>query len=144
MKLRVATPLGLSCTLPPSCFTFFSLLLVSFVSRLGLVRLDSAMLGPRTVLPFSPSLFLSLSSVSLSQGPLPLQPLATITGPHSYQPLVFTSDQVGGDLNKTTSKLRYPRLPLSLPSTQTRQFDSRGGREGRRTQHEYTSAGAST
>lgn len=88
-------------------FHFFLPLLVSFVSRLGLVRLGSAMLGPRTVLPFSPSLSFPLA-VSLSQGLSPLQPLAGITGPHSYQPLVFTSDQVGGDLDKTTNKLRYP------------------------------------
>lgn len=54
----MATPMGLSCTLPPSCFTFFLPLLVSFVSRLGLVRLDSALLGPQQPLSFS--LFTSL------------------------------------------------------------------------------------
>lgn len=54
----MATPMGLSCTLPPSCFTFFLPLLVSFVSRLGLVRLDSALLGPQQ--PLSLSLFTSL------------------------------------------------------------------------------------
>lgn len=55
LRQSEATPLGLSCTLPPSCFTFFLPLLVSFVSRLGLVRLDSALLGPRA------SIFLCLA-----------------------------------------------------------------------------------
>lgn len=76
-------------------------------SRLGNARTQN---GP----PFL-SLFLFFSSCLPFARPLaPLQPLATITRPHSYQPLVFTSDQAGGDLDKTTSKLRYPRLPLSL------------------------------
>lgn len=123
----MATPMGLSCTLPPSCFTFFLPLLVSFVSRLGLVRLDSALLGPQPSL--SLSLFLLLryspllrpSSVLASRElrpsssvPLPrvLPPLHPPAGPRGYQPLVFTSGQLGGDFDKTTSKLNPPARPL--------------------------------
>lgn len=133
MKLRVATPLGLSCTLPPSCFTFFSL--CSFRLYLDSVWFASAR---QCSDPERSSLSLPLSFslvVSLSQGPSPLQPLATITGPHGYQPLVFTSDQVGGDFDKTTSELRYP--PSSSPSAHcaARQFDSQGtGRGKKRTE----------
>lgn len=73
----MATPMGLSCTLPPSCFTFFLPLLVSFVSRLGLVRLDSALLGPQPSLSLSLFLFLRYSpllrpsSVLASREPRP-------------------------------------------------------------------------
>lgn len=134
-ELRVATPLGLSCTLPPSCFTFFSPLLVSFVSRLGLVRLGSALLGPRTALPLLPPFSIqSPLVVPLSRDRL--QPLAPLAGPYGYQPLVFTSDQVGGDPDKTTSKLKYS--PATLRPARRHVSSIAKEREGRRTLREHT------
>lgn len=139
----MATPLGLSCTLPPSCFTFFLPLLVSFVSRLGLVRLDSVLLGPQTDVSLSLrlSFFLLMSgvfrSLARSRGPSscpcctgprpPPGPLDPLAGPHGYQPLVFTSGQLGGGFDKTTSKLKHP--PASLrPATCPRLARSSGAR----------------
>lgn len=130
--MRVATPLGLSCTLPPSCFTFFLPLLVSFVSRLGLVRLGSVLLGPQTDVslslrvssfPFGPGVSRSLarsrgpSGCPCSAGPRPPPgPLDPLAGPHGYQPLVFTSGQLGGGFDKTTSKLKHPPASLRPPT----------------------------
>lgn len=129
----MATPMGLSCTLPPSCFTFFLPLLVSFVSRLGLVRLDSALLGPQQSLSLSLYLYFSSSfarlsttppviGLSIAREPRPspslfhgslFPPLHPPAGPRGYQPLVFTSGQLGGDFDKTTSKLKPTRPPAS-------------------------------
>lgn len=87
----MATPMGLSCTLPPSCFTFFLPLLVSFVSRLGLVRLDSALLGPQPSLSLSISLPSLLSTtppvigLSIARAPS-LQLCPSCTGPPAPSP----------------------------------------------------------
>lgn len=118
MKLRVTTPMRLSCTLPPSCFTFFSL--CSFRLYLDSVWFASARRssGPGRSLALIRVFACCLASAG------PRRPLVPLAGPHGYQPLVFTSDQVGGDLDKTTSKLKYPACLRSL-GAQTRQFDSR-------------------
>lgn len=92
----------------PRVSLFFLPLLVSFVSRLGLVRLGSAVLGPRTAFSF---LLTPRASHFSFAGPL-FPSLAPLAGPHGYQPLVFTSDQVGGDLDKTTNKLKVCPLPV--------------------------------
>lgn len=131
----MATPLGLSCTLPPSCFTFFSL--CSFRLYLDSVWFASARRCSGLERPSRsyPRLTQSpLLVVPLSRGPL--QPLAPLAGPHGYQPLVFTSDQAGGDLDKTTSKLKYP--PATLRSARRHVSSIAEEREGRRTLHEHT------
>lgn len=128
MKSRAATPLELSCTLLPSCCTFFSL--YSFRLYLGSVWFASARQcsGPETVLSFSPSSPLNRPSFAG-----PLQSPRPARGPHDYQPLVFTSDQVGGDLDKTTNKLKYSPLAPSLRLAWCRHASSIAG-EKRRTE----------
>lgn len=120
----------------PRVSLFFSL--CSFRLYLGSVWFASTRRcsGPNSLsLPLSPSLFISLppvspllrpSSVLASREPRPsssvplarvLPPLHPLAGPRGYQPLVFTSGQLGGDFDKTTSKLNPPArlFPPQIP-----------------------------
>lgn len=137
----------------PRVSLFFLPLLVSFVSRLGPVRLDSALLGPRTSLlsvlprpaPSPPFSLLGRSPADVVPLPRALPPVPLrvplfhtlpLAGPHGYQPLVFTSGQLGGGFDKTTSKLKHPPASL-LNSSRTRtlggqrRLSSAGNERGR-------------
>lgn len=117
----------------PRVSLFFSL--CSFRLYLGSVWFASTRRcsGPNS-LSLSLSLLLFLhyspllrpSSVLASREPRPstsvplprvLPPLHPLAGPRGYQPLVFTSGQLGGDFDKTTSKLNPPArlFPPQIP-----------------------------
>jgi len=156
MKFRVTTPLELSCTLPPSCFTFFSL--YSFRLYLDSVWFASARQysDPERSSLFLP-LFLSFWLSFFCRAPCLFSLSSRSWGPTAIShSCLHRTRMVGISTKRRTSKIPpfsvcvcvslslsfsfslsfLPSLPL--PSVQTRQFDSRGGREERGTQHEYT------
>lgn len=107
---------------------FFLPLLVPFVSRLGLVRLGSAVLGPRNgplvlaFVPAKPSFFRGTSSVpSPRSGPTRLSATRVYIGPGWW------------GLDKTTNKLKYSPLAPSLRLAWCRHASSIAG-EKRRTE----------
>lgn len=94
--------------------------------RLGVARAPTASLSLSLLLFLHYSPLLRPSSVLASREPRPstsvplprvLPPLHPVAGPRGYQPLVFTSGQLGGDFDKTTSKLNPPArlFPPQIP-----------------------------
>lgn len=94
--------------------------------RLGVARAPTVSLSLSLFLFLRYSPLLRPSSVLASREPRPsssvplarvLPPLHPPAGPRGYQPLVFTSGQLGGDFDKTTSKLNPPArlLPPQIP-----------------------------